>query len=156
MPVIVRTGDTLLSILRRFNIDTARIPELMSLNHLSTSTGELTVGTVLFVPLPNLGSLLTCTLGDQEQVAVLAEDSDAAPVVMTLQSGDSLEVFTQPIGDWYAAIVHQGSATMSSVYVRVRDIAQLASGDCQQAGTVIPAVPSADTGSPTPIPTATR
>lgn len=134
MPVYVQPGDTLISVLRRFNINLDRIPELMRINDLTdngfvTGSAELSPGTILLLPVPNLGSLLTCTLHDGEQVDVLTEDAEDAEVVMTLQAGDSLDVFTEPIADWYAAVVHYDSATMSSVYVRVDAIESLT--DCQ-------------------------
>ncbi|MCC6804298.1 MAG: LysM peptidoglycan-binding domain-containing protein, partial [Anaerolineae bacterium] len=124
MPFYVQPGDTLISVLQRFNISLDRIPELMRINNLTdnsfvTGSAELSPGTILLLPVPNLGSLLICTLQDGEQVDVLTEDSEFAEVVMTLQAGDSLDVFAEPIGDWYAAVVHYDGATMSSVYVRI-------------------------------------
>ncbi|MFN8448170.1 MAG: LysM domain-containing protein [Anaerolineae bacterium] len=179
MPVYVQPGDTLISVLRRFNISLDRIPELMRINNLTdnsfvTGSAELPPGMILLVPIPNLESLLTCTLQAGEQVNVLTEDAEDAEVVMTLQAGDSLDVFTEPIGDWYAAVVHYDSAIMSNVYVRIDAVESLAgcqrvtTGETSSADalaapapfsaepTVIPPVLVPVTSTPIPTPTLVR
>jgi hypothetical protein len=160
-PYTVQPGDTLLSILARFNLPRETLPEILLINGL-TEDMRLTAGSTLLLPTRQpLADVTFCQIVSKQSLDVHLQPTDESSVIAVLPPGTELQVgnqMQQPGVLWLSVSAQVEGVSISGGWVRAEALDFITDCSMNPANThvlpltLIPVVPTVPPPSPTATP----